>query len=116
MPSRRCLGTPGNPCGALGAWPRGRCPTCQQVGDRKRWATLDADPVRQQRKVQRYDSEWRRYSKQARAEHVAAHGWMCPGYADRQPHPTTDLVTDHDLGVMCRSCNALKANTTDRMH
>ena len=34
-----------------------------------------------------------------------------PNYPGHGPHPATDLVVDHDLGVLCRSCNSSKAAT-----
>lgn len=80
-----------------------RCSTCQRARDRRRWQT----------KRHRYDTAWRATSKQTRDEHLATHGPTCPGYA-RPAHPATDLVVDHDLGVLCRTCNAVKANTADR--
>lgn len=82
-----------------------RCGTCQRTRDRQRWQT----------KRTRYDADWRKGSTQARADHLATHGPVCPGFT-RPAHIVTaaDLVVDHDLGVMCRSCNAVKANTVDR--
>lgn len=41
-------------------------------------------------------------------------GWRLPDYPGHSPHPATDLVVDHDLGILCRSCNSSKAATHDR--
>ncbi len=63
--------------------------------------------------------EWRKRSKRDIAEHVARHGWWCPGY-DVPAHPSRDLTDDHvdplALGgallgatqVLCRGCNTRK--------
>jgi hypothetical protein len=37
-----------------------------------------------------------------------------PNHPGRPGHPAYDLVVDHDLGVLCRSCNSSKAATYDR--
>lgn len=62
-----------------------------------------------------YDSRWAKHAKAAIADHRAKHGDICPGY--RRPahtiHPD-QWVCDHDLGPLCRSCNATKAATEDR--
>lgn len=82
-----------------------RCGSCKRAQDRARWQT----------KRNRYDTEWRKHSKQLRDAHIAACGWWCPGWGPTHPsHASTDLVVDHDDGVMCRSANALKANTVDK--
>lgn len=86
---RRCID-----CQTPHTTTRARCPTCH---------------------ARRYGSSWRTTSRTTIAEHIARHGPTCPGY-HRPAHtvPATHLVTDHDLGVLCRSCNAAKANTEDR--
>ena len=66
-----------------------------------------------------YAGNWRYNSQQLRLEWIAIHGHWCPGWqieghTGRPAHPATDLVVDHDLGVMCRSCNSHKAATYDR--
>jgi hypothetical protein len=73
---------------------RSRCPTCN---------------------TRRYGPSWRTTSRTTITQHLARYGPTCPGY-HRPPHPVppTRLVTDHDLGVLCTSCNAAKANTEDR--
>jgi 5-methylcytosine-specific restriction endonuclease McrA len=58
--------------------------------------------------------------------HVAAHGWLCPGF-ERSPHPSRDLTGDHilprsrggknipnNIAVMCRSCNSRKGARATR--
>jgi hypothetical protein len=37
-----------------------------------------------------------------------------PNHPGRPGHPAYDLVVDHDLGILCRSCNSSKAATFDR--
>ena len=96
MARRPCLG-----CGR--ATTGARCPTCQQAHDAQRW----------QAKSGRYNGAWRRTSRDAIAAHRAQHGDICPGWK-REPHPATDWVTDHDVGPLCRSCNAVKAATFDK--
>ena len=43
------------------------------------------------------------------------HGDICPGWG-RDPHPIDpkSWCCDHDLGALCRSCNARKAATADK--
>ena len=66
-------------------------------------------------KGQRYGRQWQQHSRAAIASHLATFGAHCPGYAT-DPHPcqANDLTCDHDLGVMCRSCNSRKGATTDK--
>jgi hypothetical protein len=82
-----------------------RCPPHQQQHNAQRWAN----------KGGRYNGTWRTTSKQAIAHHTQQHGMMCPGW-QRPPHPAHDgdLVTDHDVGVLCRACNGVKAATFDK--
>ena len=94
-----------------------RCDTCakaHRTTPRRRatQAAYERTPARKAYKAHRYDRAWAANSKATRAAHVAQHGWTCPGYK-RDPHPSTDLVVDHDLGVLCRTCNAVKASTED---
>lgn len=82
-----------------------RCGNCKRAKDRQRWDT----------KRSTYDAAWRKHSKKLRDAHVATWGWWCPGWGPTHPaHASTDLVVDHDDGVLCRGANALKANTVDR--
>lgn len=100
MPPRPCLecGTPSNGT---------RCPSCEA---RKQQTRNQARPHLQ--------GDWPALSRQLRAEHVAQHGWTCPGW-HTPPHPSTDLTVDHILArtntegyrVLCRSCNARKSIT-----
>jgi len=39
---------------------------------------------------------------------------MCPGWGGDPPHDATDLVLDHDVGVLCRSHNSRKGATVDK--
>lgn len=64
-----------------------------------------------------YQGDWPTLSRQLRQQHVATHGWWCPGW-HTPPHPSHDLVVDHikprsteALQVLCRSCNSRKAAT-----
>jgi hypothetical protein len=63
---------------------------------------------------------WRKHSARRRAEHVARHGWVCPGFG-RPGHPAPRLTLDHgvplalggaliqdDGDVLCPSCNTRK--------
>lgn len=105
MTARRCQN-----CGALITTPR--CRSCTRAADRTR-AALRRTPRTQ------YAGAWRYNSQQLRHQHIAIHGLICPGlHLDGCPqtdrHPAADLVVDHDIGVICRSCNAIKANTYDR--
>ena len=62
--------------------------------------------------------DWAERKRRARAvaQHVAEHGWWCPGWKVSQ-HPSRDLTADHvvpvvdggrdsPLVVLCRSCNS----------
>jgi hypothetical protein len=106
MAARRC-----QQCGTLIR--TSRCRTCARAADKHR-ATLRGPRARPE-----YAGNWRYNSAQQRAQHIQLHGWNCfglnhPGCPPIPPHPATDLVLDHDFGVMCRQCNAIKANTYDR--
>lgn len=82
-----------------------RCPTHQQAYDQQRWAA----------KGGRYNGAWRGDSKQAIADHVAQHGMTCPGWnVPAHSVKRSEFVTDHDCGVMCRSCNSRKAASYDK--
>ena len=80
-----------------------RCPPCQQAHDAQRW----------QAKNGRYNGEWRKTSPATIAQHRARYGDVCPGW-QREPHEARDLVVDHDVGVLCRACNGVKAATYDK--
>ena len=69
-----------------------------------------------------YQGNWPALSRKLRAEHLATHGPVCPGWGT-PPHPATDLVVDHitdrdttHLQVLCRACNSRKSanNRHDR--
>lgn len=111
---RRCLDCPAITKAA-------RCDACAKARrtaynatprHRATQAAYERTPARKAYKAKRYGGTWAADSKATRAAHVAQHGWTCPGYK-RDPHPSADLVVDHDLGVLCRSCNAVKASTED---
>lgn len=106
MAARRCQN-----CGAIFRTPR--CRTCTRTADKQRAATRGPRPRPE------YAGAWRYNSQQLRAQHIALHGLICfglhiPNCPDIPAHPAHDLVVDHDLGVICRQCNAIKANTHDR--
>jgi 5-methylcytosine-specific restriction enzyme A len=85
-----------------------RCTDCARAASRYTW--------RRRGKTERYrNGDWEQRSRAMRAEHLQAHGPLCPGWA-RPPHWVRPdaLVVDHDLGVLCRSCNAVKAATVDK--
>ena len=99
MPPRPCL-TCGKPTAKT------RCPTCARLTDRQRTATRP-----------HLGSNWDQLSRKLRAQWVAEHGWVCPGW-DTPPHPSTDLTVDHvtardptRLAILCRSCNSRKSAT-----
>jgi hypothetical protein len=98
MPRRRCLD-----CTTLTS--TSRCPRCAAAADRDRRARL-GHPAR-------YGGDWDRRSRDIRAAWLAEHGPLCPGW-DTPAHDATDLVVDHDIGVLCRPCNSRKAATTDK--
>ena len=91
-------------CGAL-TENRSRCRRCQ------------AKAVRGTPKVRAssayYDRAWRDHSRRLREAWVEGNGWVCPGWK-RPAHASTDLVVDHDVGVLCRGCNGVKAATFDK--
>lgn len=58
----------------------------------------------------KYTGAWPAISKAAIKAHVRVHGWQCPGWK-RRPHADRDLTVDHDVGVLCRSCNSRKQAT-----
>lgn len=106
MTARRC-----EQCGALFRTPR--CQPCTRAANKHR-ATLRARTPRPE-----YAGAWRYNSQQLRTQHIALHGYVCfglhiPNCPIVDTHPAHDLVVDHDLGVICRQCNAIKANTYDR--
>jgi len=60
------------------------------------------------------DGGWRKRSAATITAHREKFGNVCPGWRiDR--HVSTDLVVDHDVGVLCRSCNGRKAATDDKV-
>lgn len=82
-----------------------RCPMHTKQHEQRRWAA----------KQGRYNGQWRKQSKQSIADHLAEHGPLCPGWATAAHivDPSI-LVTDHDVGVLCRPCNSRKAATFDK--
>jgi 5-methylcytosine-specific restriction enzyme A len=85
----------GQPCGQLTRDRRSLCPTHATTtarGYNHRWATHASATI----------ADWR-----------AEHGDWCPGW-QIPGHHATDLVVDHDIGVLCRQCNSRKAATHDK--
>lgn len=88
----------------------------------------------QQAKRQRYntaysDPEYKRNRRILLDDHIARHGWICPGATDldHEPHPSTDLTADHiiptseggthaldNLRVLCRRMNTSKGGSNRR--
>lgn len=100
-------------CENCGGWvtPPTQCQPCRRTYERGR--------SRGRGRREEYAGNWRYNSQQLRLEWITLHGYNCPGwtmpnYPGRPPHPATDLVVDHDLGILCRSCNSSKAATHDR--
>jgi 5-methylcytosine-specific restriction enzyme A len=104
MTPRACLG-----CGI--PVPMGsRCPPC---------AGKVAQAKRARRPYSATAVEKRRRAA-AVAEWVSTHGWTCPGWGDREPHPSSDLTADHivavgaggdeggALRILCRQCNGAR--------
>jgi 5-methylcytosine-specific restriction endonuclease McrA len=65
------------------------------------------------------DRSWgeRQRRKRTVAAWVRRNGWVCPGWGERDAHPSRDLTADHitprahggehgPLRVLCRSCNS----------
>jgi 5-methylcytosine-specific restriction protein A len=102
MVRRPCL-EPGCPNLAQPGHPR--CLNCTRAHRRQAGTTA----------ARGYGPTWRRHAHAAIATHRAQHGDTCPGWA-RQPHAIapSQWVCDHDLGPLCRSCNARKAATVDK--
>ena len=97
-------------CGAPTPNPT-RCEPCRRSYERGR--------TKGRGRREEYAGDWRYQSKQLRLEWISINGYYCPGWAipnyqGHHPHPATDLVVDHDLGILCRSCNSSKAATHDR--
>ena len=100
-------------CEKCGGWvtPPNPCQPCRTKYERAR--------SRSRGTREEYAGAWRYNSQQLRNNWIILHGYHCPGWniegwTGRPAHPATDLVVDHDLGVMCRSCNSHKAATYDR--
>lgn len=94
---RPCLGVDGARCAALVTG--SRCDRCAAiVAGRSRAA---------------YQGSWRRSAEKLVAHHRVMYGDWCPGW-HRVGHVATDLVVDHDEGVICRVCNSSKAGSVDR--
>jgi 5-methylcytosine-specific restriction protein A len=104
MPMRPCL-----TCGRLS--PASRCPTHAR--------TAEAARTRRKRVVRPYTWTEQQRRKHAVDDHVAQHGYVCPGYR-RPAHESHDLTADHvvavanggaesgELQVLCRACNSAK--------
>jgi len=61
----------------------------------------------------KYKGAWPSISRTAIRNHVAVHGWVCPGHR-RDAHQSHDLTLDHASGrVLCRACNTRSANMGD---
>lgn len=110
MPKRPCLS-----CGTLTDGTR-----CPEHATQQRRAYEARRGPKPPHYAKRYDWAWRQHSKQLRDEYVKHWGEAglppyCPGW-DTPPHPTTaaELVVDHDVAILCRSCNSRKAATWDR--
>lgn len=62
------------------------CPRCSTLG-----------PCEHRGAPRRHRSTaaWTEQSRQLIADHVARHGWWCPGFGDHDPHESDDLTTHH---------------------
>lgn len=110
MPLRICLGLRGQPpCGELTTG--SRCPEHQR--------RLNTLTTRAKRRRRPYDGAERDRRAAAVAEHIALHGYWCPGW-NVPEHQSADLTADHvhavaaggredgPLAVLCRTCNGRK--------
>jgi hypothetical protein len=102
MPRRPCV-EPRCPHPAMPG--KARCAQQERARDRQRGTTAQRG----------YGYAWQQHARQAIADHLATHGLLCPGF-DRDAHVVDlrSLCCDHDLGVMCRSCNSRKGATSDK--
>jgi hypothetical protein len=107
MMRRPCLGWDGRPCAQLVRPPALRCAPHQALRDRQ------VDASRGTTAERGYGSEWQREARATLRAWVAEHGHVCPGWG-RRPHESADLVVDHQVGPLCRSCNSRKAATFDK--
>jgi len=71
-------------------------------------------PQEIEERSRKYDYAWNKESRRIRAAWVEAHGWVCPGWGGDEQHESHDLCVDHDVGVLCRHHNSVKAATYDR--
>jgi 5-methylcytosine-specific restriction protein A len=102
VPRRPCLEA-GCPRLALPA--KARCAEHHRARDRQRGSST----------ARGYGYAWQQVAHQAIAAHRAQHGDVCPGFGrDAHRVDPCDWCCDHDLGPMCKSCNAVKANTHDK--
>jgi 5-methylcytosine-specific restriction protein A len=69
--------------------------------------------------IKSYTYKERKRRKAAVEEHIAAHGYWCPGWGV-PAHPSEDLTADHvipqryggvggELRTLCRSCNSRRS-------
>jgi 5-methylcytosine-specific restriction protein A len=102
VPRRPCLEAG---CPRLAQPGKARCPEHHRARDRQRGSTTQRG----------YGHAWQQVARQAIAAHRANHGDVCPGYGrDAHSVEPRDWCCDHDLGALCKSCNAVKANTHDK--
>jgi 5-methylcytosine-specific restriction protein A len=102
VPRRPCLEAG---CPRLALPGKARCSEHHRVRDRQRGTATQRG----------YGYAWQQQSRQAIVAHRASHGDVCPGFGrDAHRVDPSDWCCDHDLGPLCRSCNAVKANTHDK--
>jgi 5-methylcytosine-specific restriction enzyme A len=97
------------------------CLTCGRLTSSGTRCTRCATAVsRAKRVVRPYTAAEKRRRAAAVAEWRATYGDVCPGWGDREPHPSADLTADHivavaaggaedgPLTVRCRACNSAR--------
>ena len=88
-------------CGAL-TTNQSRCPRHTRARNRTRRSPAYDDP------------EYRRHRRQMIKDHIAQHGWVCPGAPDldHEAHPCTTLTIDH---IVPRSRGGTNSRTNLRV-
>lgn len=96
------------------------CLDCSRLHTNQTRCTHHQSRVTARQSAAYSDPEYKRNRKLLISEHVARHGWVCPGAADlnHEAHPCTDLTADHivqvvhggghgmdNLRVLCASMN-----------
>jgi predicted kinase/5-methylcytosine-specific restriction endonuclease McrA len=103
--------------------PQARCTICRRLHDGTgRCPVCDAKAAKPRAGRTVDTARWRRIAGEAKAEHLATHGPICPGWG-RPPHQVdpAELTADHivprnlrggdepsNIGILCQPCNSAK--------